>query len=221
MYNLRPALPKYGVSWDPEILLAYLRKLSPVKRLTLKNLTRKAVALLWLLSGQRGQSVHAIDKRNLTVTEHVVKIRFGDLLKSSRPGYQQSEITLKAYAPDRRLCIVTVLQEYLKRTKPKRGEEQQLFISFQAPFGAVSKETIARWVRGVMQEAGLDISIFSPHSLRGASTSAASRAKVPIQTILQTAGWARQSTFAKYYKKPVKRDDFSTAVIQGSSCKKL
>ena len=111
---------------------------------------------------------------------------------------------------------MTVLKEYLKRTKDRRGEATQLFISFP-PIRAVSKDTIARRVREIMQAAGLDTGIFKPHSIRGASTSAAMRARVPIQTILSTAGWSRQSASAKYYQKPLTSNNFSTSVIEGKN----
>lgn len=217
IYNLRPALPKTGVTWDPEIVLNFLKTLSPVKSLNLKKLTFKTVTLLWLLTGQRGQSMQLIHIKNLTVTDHLVKIRFGDLLKSTRPGFQQEEIKVKAYAPDRRLCVVTVLKEYLNRTKMLRDENiSQLFITSVKPFKGASKDTIARWVKTVMDLAGLDTQIFTPHSVRSASTSAALKANVPLQTILSTAGWTRNSTFAKYYNKPVKSSDFSTKIIEAT-----
>ena len=220
MYNLRPSLPKTNVTWEPEILLLYLKTLSPVRLLSLKKLTYKTTTLLWLLSGQRGQTIQLIDIRNLTLTKHVVKIRFGDILKTSRPGFQQSEISLKAYAPDRRLCIVTVLQEYMSRTKKLRGgEKSQLLVSYQKPFEPVSRDTVSRWVKIVMSEAGIDTRIFTPHSMRSASVSAASRAKVPLETILATAGWNKDSTFRKYYDKPLVRQDYSTKVIEGSAKK--
>ena len=104
-FNLKPSLPKTNVSWDPQIVLKYLKTLSPVKKLMLKELTLKVVALVWLLSGQRGQSLQLISTRNITVTKHSVKIRFGDIMKTTRPGFQQQEVVMKAYAPDRRLCI--------------------------------------------------------------------------------------------------------------------
>ena len=57
-FNLRPANPKTNCTWDPEILLKYLKTLSPVKKLSFKMLTYKAVTLLWLLCGQRGQGIN-------------------------------------------------------------------------------------------------------------------------------------------------------------------
>ena len=55
----------------------------------------------------------------------------------------------------------------------------------------------------MMEKAGLDISIFTPHSVRADSTSAAKRARVPISTILTTAGWTKDNMFRKYYDKPI------------------
>lgn len=111
---------------------------------------------MWLLTSQRSQSMQMLDLRNLSVSDHHVKIRFGDKLKTTRPGFHQQEISVKAYVSDRRLCIVTVMREYLHRTKVLRrgGEEKtQLLLSYCKPFTPVSKETISRWIRIVMANA--------------------------------------------------------------------
>ena len=214
VFNKRPSLPRTNVTWDPEILLKFLKTLSPVKSISLLKLSCKLVALLWILSGQRSQGLHLIDRRNMTITNHVVKIRFGDLMKQTRPGYQQKEIVIKAFAPDRRLDIVLVIKEYLRRTTKLRGKVNQLLISSQKPHQAVSKDTISRWIRNVMIKAGLDVSIFTPHSVRAASTAAALRAKVPLETILATAGWSKDNTFRKYYNKPVSDNVYSENILK-------
>ena len=105
--------------------------------------------------------------------------------------------------PDRRLCLVTYISEYISRTKNLRKKTVQLFLTTQKPHGAASKETISKWIRTVMLMAGLDITISTPHSIKGASTSTALKARVPQETILATAGWARNSTFRQYYNKTV------------------
>ena len=71
----------------------------------------------------------------------------------------------------------------------------------------------------VMLNAGIDLNIFTPHSVRGASSSAALRAKVPVQTILDTAGWSRKTTFMKYYNKPLQRNEYSTKIIENAKSK--
>ena len=209
-FNLRPVNPKTNGTWDPEIMLKYLKTLSPVKKLSFKMLTYKAVTLLWLLSGQRGQGIKLIDIRNVDITKNGVKVRYGDILKTTRLGFQQKEINIKAYAPDRRLCVSTVLEEYvMRRNKLCGSRTTQLFITTQKPHGPATSDSIARWVKEVMREAGLDISKFTPHSIRAASTSAAARGGVPISSILSTAGWSRESTFRKYYNKPLVSEDYN------------
>ena len=204
--------------WDTDMVLRYLKALAPVKDLPLKDLTFKLVTLTALLSGQRLQSLHLLDLRNMTKSKSLCKFRIGDLLKTSRPGVHQSELHRPAYAPDRRLCIVTVITEYLNRTEMFRGEQTALFISYMKPHKRVSKDTLSRWIRTLLAKAGADMSVFTPYSTRAAATSTAARASVPIQTILKTAGWSRESTFAKYYKKPLSNPGmFAISLLKNSS----
>ena len=105
VYNTRPSLPKYNVTWDPQIVLKFLKSLSPVKQIHLKMLSIKTAGLIWLLSGQRGQSLNFIDLRNISISKNCVKIRFGDLLKTSAPNKHQHEVKINAYAPDR-ICLM-------------------------------------------------------------------------------------------------------------------
>ncbi len=82
-------------------------------------------------------------------------------------------------------------------------KENRLFISYKKPYGAVSKDTISRWISVVMQQAGVDVAQFKPHSTRAASVSAADKLGVPIAEIIKTAGWSNETTFRKYYNKPL------------------
>ena len=131
VFNLRPAIPKTKRIWDVSIVLNHLRKLAPVHSLSLKTLTLKTIMLIALLSGQRRQTLGLISLRNITVTNDLITISFGDLLKQSRPGFQLKDISVKAYPVDRRLCPCRYLQEYIKRTKSLR-KDQILFISSSA-----------------------------------------------------------------------------------------
>ena len=203
VFNAKPVIPKTGVIWDPQILLEFIHTLSPVKSLSLKLLTIKVTLLIWLQTGQRGQSVMLIDLRNITLTKHCVKFRFGDKLKTSRPGFHQTEICIRAYAPNRRLCLCTVLTEYLKRTKALRGNCKQLLVTTQKPHQAAARDTISKWVKLGMKAAGIDMKMFTPHSIRAAAANAALRHGVSLDTIFKTAGWTQENTFRKYYEKPI------------------
>ena len=107
---------------------------------------------------------------------------------------------LLAYS-DKRLCVVAAIREYICRTQDVRGMETQLFISYQKPYGPISKSTVARWIRDVLHRAGVDTSRFGAHSTHSASTSAAVVKGTPMDTVLKAAGWSSGSTFSKYYKK--------------------
>ena len=95
-----------------------------------------------------------------------------------------------------------------------RGTYTRLFISVKAPHKAVGRNTIRRWTKMGLQKAGINMSMFTPHSTRVASTSKAVR-KVPLKTVLQTVGWRRPSTFAVFYNKTVVSGrDFANAVLR-------
>ena len=68
-----------------------------------------------------------------------------------------------------------------------------------------------------MERAGIDISMFKHHSTRMAATSKAKGASVPIQEILQTAGWSSSGTFDRFYDKPLMEEStFASAVLNNA-----
>lgn len=214
IFNKRPVLPKYNCTWNVEIVINLLRTWTPVTDLSLKFLTFKLVMLLALTTGQRMQSLFLIDIRNLEYDQGYVKIRFGDLLKQSKPGRHLSELYIEAFKPDYRVCVVLTLREYLVRTQSLRNDINQLFISFHKPYKAVKKCTIANWIKKILVLAGIDMEIFTPHSTRGASTSKV-KGKIPITTILKTAGWRKDCVFRKFYERPITNDSaFSNEVLK-------
>ena len=107
------------------------------------------------------------------------------------------------------------MKAYLDGTSALRGGAQQLFVSYSKPFKSVSRDTISRWVKTVMQKSGIDVNLFKQHSTRAAATSKAYFKSVPLEHILSAAGWSSSDTFAKFYKKPViNTDSFSTVLLQ-------
>lgn len=214
VFNDRPALPKNVVIWDTSVVIDMLRSWSPVANLPVSQLVQKLVVLMLLISGHRGQSLHLLDVRNMNLTFSYATFTFGDVLKTTKPGKHIGQLTFKAYAPDRRLCVVTVLKEYLKRTLEVRGKIQNLLLTTTKPTKAASRDTIRRWTKNALIQAGIDMTIFSPHSTRSASTSKAQASKLPLKTILQTAGWSTESTFSKYYCKEItKIGEFAEKVL--------
>lgn len=213
VFQERPSLPRCLTTWDPDVMLRYIKTLGPNSTLSFIQLSRKLTVLMLLLSGQRGQTLHSLDIRNMTISDSRVSFRIGDPLKTSRPGSHLTELGFMPYPLDKLLCVHTTIVNYLDRTIDIRGPITRFFLTTRPPFRMASRDTLRRWTRDMMEAAGIDLSIFSPHSTRSASTSKAAL-KLPLSTILSTAGWARESTFARFYKKPLGEHGlFATAVL--------
>ena len=88
-----------------------------------------------------------------------------------------------------------------------------MFISWIKPHHSVTSASIARWLKTVLEQAGINTSIFKAHSTRGASVSAAKNMGVTTKEILDTANWSTESVFQKYYYKPIRNSDFSDAIL--------
>lgn len=214
IFHKRPPQPRYKEVWDAAIVLNHLRRLSPATGLDLKTLTMKLCMLIALLAAQRVQSIHLLNLDYMVMKEDKVVFMFQELLKQSRPGKADYVLKLHAYAPDRRLCIVRYLKRYILETNKIRGEERGLFISYQKPHKRVTAATIARWIKLTMAAAGIDTGVYKAHSTRAASTSAACGANLPVQQILDQAGWSNEKTFQRYYRKPTENTaSFASAVI--------
>ena len=60
-------------------------------------------------------------------------------------------------------------------------------------------DTLARWIRGFMQDSGIDINVFGAHSVRGAAASAAGIANAPVDDILRAGDGSSLNTFNRHY----------------------
>ena len=115
-------------------------------------------------------------------------------------------LEFKVYVKEPKLCVVDNLKEYLRKTSPNR-KDYNLFISYQKPYGPVTTDTISRWCKQMMGMAGIDINKYCSHSSRSAASSFAKHKGVSLKTIIDTAGWASQCTFAAYYEKCIEDDE--------------
>ena len=103
------------------------------------------------------------------------------------------------------------LSDLLARTREHRiidyvtshCKPSQVFLSTKAPYQAVGRSSISRWLVTLIGRAGIDITTYTGHSTRSASTSKAASLGVPIEVIVQQANWKCASTFEKFYHKPI------------------
>ena len=154
-----------------------------------------------LASMQRVQTLHVININDILFSDSLVIIPIKSTLKQSSPRRNNFLLTLRSYTSDPAICVLSTLKAYVNRTKQIRKSFSQLFISFQKPHLPVSKSTISRWIRRVLEESGIDVSLFTAHSTRAASSSAAKIDDSSMDEILKTAGWSNNVVFKKFYHK--------------------
>lgn len=214
--ELRPSAPKYDQTWDPKIVLDHFNSLGNNSNLSLETLSSKLATLLALVIGHRMQTLALIKLKNIEDRQNAIHIKISDSVKTSGRNKKQPLLVLPTYEKDKNICVKTTLEEYVERTKSLRGSNDLLFIAFKKPHKAVTPQTLSRWVKNVLLQSGLDTKIFSAHSTRHASTSAAKRKRVSIDVIKNTAGWTSNSqTFAKFYDRPIVTDKeiFARAIL--------
>ncbi len=151
VFTTRPSLPRYKFIWDANVVLEYIADMDTI---TLLQLSMKLCTLFLFLSAQRCQTLHLIELSDISFQSNSVTIRPTHLLKQTKPGHHLDNIVLEKYANNSKQCIVSAFQQYISRTNPLRDSENKLLISTQRPHKAVSTQTVSRWVKTLMVNAG-------------------------------------------------------------------
>ena len=86
VFQSRPTFPKYAEIWDVNVVLSYLKTLSPVAKLSLKDLTYKVTMMLMLLSGQRIQTIQLLDLKDMTMSKSQFTFKVSSKVKHTKPG---------------------------------------------------------------------------------------------------------------------------------------
>ena len=176
----------------------HIRSWGPTAGLPLKTLTLKLAMLLALANASRSSEPHALDTKRMTWSAEGVTFSLATLTKTSGSGKSKALFYQKLDL-DRELCPVSVIKEYLKRTCDVRKDDN-LFLSYVKPYGPVKPCSIARWLKVILQDAGLGV--FRAHSTRGAAVTAAFAQGMSVSDILAVADWSFDSTFKKFYYRP-------------------
>ena len=92
-------------------------------------------------------------------------------MKTSNKKFPIGEIKFPQYRENDKICVFTCMKEYLKLTANVRGNITRLLITTTKPYKIASQSTLERWIKTPLQSAGIDMSIFTPHFTRSASTS--------------------------------------------------
>ena len=125
--------PKYDKIWDVSVVLKHLSSLYPNEKLSLKDLTHKALMLILLVSSQRGQSIHYLDLQHLTMEEDNYFFDVAEHIKTSTPRSPYTRIDIAAYEPDSTICPLSCLKAYINKTKDLRNNETNCLLVMLGP----------------------------------------------------------------------------------------
>ena len=155
-----------------------------------------------------------MDIRNTNIKENFLIIRIGDKLKTASIKFHVGEIKFPVYE-NVNVCLEKLFKQYIDVTKSLRGSITCLFITTLKSYRSASKDTLARRIKPVLHDIGLDITFFAPQSTRSDSTIKATT-KIPMETVLKTSGWRCMRTFENYYSKQVYDSKmFATSIVMG------
>lgn len=221
VFRLRPTAPKYNLTWDPSIVLNFLSQKWPNEDLNLETLSKKTLTLLALATAHRVQTFSLIKLSNIDMgSSSEIIIKIPDLIKTSRPNSSQPVLRLPFFNENPSICPARCIQTYINKTRSLRSKENDtLFISYRKPHSKLSSQRMSHWIKDTLSNSGIDTSVFTAHSTRHSSTSAANKMGVGLDVIRKTAGWSNSScVFAKFYNKEIVNDhnQFARVVLSSS-----
>ena len=156
VYHIRPPVPRYSTTWDATKVISYLKTLFSLYQVNLKNMTFKTVMLCALSSAQREQTLCALDLNNLTESESCLNFVITDRLKNSKRG-KSTVVTFECLPNKPKICTKCTQTEYISRTSAFRGTDphlcvSKLFTSYVKPRKRVCTDTLARWIKSVLNQ---------------------------------------------------------------------
>lgn len=206
VFRIKPSLPKYKDIWNPNLVLEYLSNLFPNEKLSIDKITKKLVTLLALSTAQRVQTLSMIDINNICIKDSCIIVTIDELIKTSAPNRHNPRMIIPFFKDRESICPAKTLSSYLKVTEQFRllPNTEKLILTTKKPLHSASSQSISRWIKNTLSESGINVNLFTAHSTRHASTSAANRCGVSIDIIKRTAGWTGDSLcFAKFYNQPL------------------
>lgn len=215
-YKTRPLRPKYFTFWPVSQLLQYLATQHPPSDLSLKSLTQKTLALVALSSADRGQTIHLMDIENMTVSDDKISFVIFDRLKHTRRVIKPKVIDCIP-SENPALNVQEYVKFYLEATSAFRDRVSppatRLFLSWLTK-RPVTRQTLSRWLKCVLSQAGIDTTQFSGHSYRGASLSTAFHHGANIKQIIEAGSWSSVNTFRRHYLAPENNSEVGKIILQ-------
>ena len=147
VFNNRPPQPRYIFVQGVESVINYIKtKWKNKENLSEKYLAYRFVILMALTSASSASAILCHDVRFMVKLEDTYIFTFHKLHKSWRKGKAPPKLYFYKYPKDQELCVVSALNDHLKRTETWRanGDKFQLLLSYIKPHVEVHSSTVSR-----------------------------------------------------------------------------
>ena len=144
LHTIRPPKAKLQFVWDIKTVFSYLEEIGLSNKLPDKILSQKLLILLLLLGGQRMNTLFNFEVDNAFInTEYAIPFP-NKVLKHSKHGRKLDQFIYRL-SPQKQLCVVDTLQEYLTRRKLIVDcRIKKLFITLKATYHEATIDTSGR-----------------------------------------------------------------------------
>ena len=150
-------------------MLHYFEGLGPSSSLSLKLLTFKLVMLMALTRPSCSADLASLQLDRQHFKPEGVAFLPATPAKQCSQGRVLREFFFPSFPHNIGMCPVETLKQHESSTAALRPKDaNKLFVAIKKPHQPVASCTIARWLKETLRLAGIDLSIFSGHSVRGA-----------------------------------------------------
>lgn len=218
----RPPRTVLPMVWSCDRVLEFLKSLGNTQGLSLKMLSWRTVMLICLSAIPRASEIVQTRLSMLSELPESWVFFFKDPTKNERERSSQyrlkdhPQLEIFRFSEDVDLCPISHLEHYRERTSDLRKKEDKIFLSYIKPHQGIVSETMGSWVKQILKLSGIDVSKFSAHSVRHASSSLAKKRGISIKNIMDKGRWSSSSVWQKFYYKevPSDKEKFHRAVFQ-------
>ena len=167
IFKLRPSLPKYITTYDPNIMLRYIDSLPHDNFLLMKLLTKKVVHITAPAKWTTCAVLAGLKIIKIKPIKWHIPFYIDKILETTKPGKPQKPLEYREFNSNKKLCVILSLKEYISRTVLIReyleGNKDQLILSYAYPHKPIICQSISRYIKLVLELSGIDATVFTAH----------------------------------------------------------
>ena len=192
--------------------LEYIVNLGDNESMQIRDLSMKTAFLLALVTASRPSDLHRIDITTITRSSYGCRFQCIDPKEykiaiahsSSTTKKRTKSLFVGPYEENVNLCPLSAVHSLINRTAQWRitsTTKKALFLISRDPHNPAAVDTIANWIKELMQRSSITS---SAKDVRSISASLAQNAGADITSVLALGNWTSNSTFQRFYQRGIK-----------------